>query len=151
MKKTVIVLILLVVVSSGMLFSAEAVNKISVGVITGSPFLFGVTGEYNFGEISAIAAMAYAQNSFLLRFGADYHIGTPVVWGDLKFIPSIGGQLDLFVSIATFVGLGVPVTLSYFLDDIPLKVSLKIGPELLIGGSLFDFDLLASVSGLYMF
>ena len=150
MKKTVIVLILLVVVSSGMLFSAESRQGLGVGLSLGIPFMFAATGEYDFGDVTAHATIGYWDSGFAIRGGADFNLPDPLTYMGVTVYPRIGGNFSLiFQTFSVFV-IGAPVGLAYYLDSIPMRIVLKVGPEFMIAPSLGLF-MVATVSGLYMF
>jgi hypothetical protein len=149
MKRLLLLVIVLLSISSVAVFATQPREGLSIGATTGSPFIIGVTGEYNMGTINATATMGYSSNMFLLRIGADYSLTPSVQWEPYTMYPSVGAHLDLFMGgNFSLIGIGIPATLSYYMGDIPLKLSLRIGPEFLIGTTSF-FDIFASLSALY--
>ena len=150
MKKTVVVLILLVVVSSGMLFSAESRQGLGVGLSLGIPFMFAATGEYDFGDVTANATIGYWDSGFAIRGGADFNLPEPLTYMGVTVYPRIGGNFSLiFQTFSVFV-IGAPIGLAYYLDAIPMRIVLKVGPELMLA-PVFGLSMVATVSGLYMF
>ena len=149
MKRLLLLVIVLLSISSVAVFATQPREGLSIGATTGSPFIFGVTGEYNMGTINATATMGYASNRFLIRAGADYNLTPSVQWEPYTMYPSIGAHLNLYIG-GTFslMSIGTPATLSYYMGSMPLKLSLRIGPELLIS-PVFAFDIAASLSALY--
>jgi hypothetical protein len=149
MKRLLLLVIVLLSISSVAVFATQPREGLSIGATTGLPFIFGVTGEYNMGTINATATMGYASERFLIRVGADYNLTPSVQWEPYTMYPSVGAHLDLFMGgNSSFIGIGLPATLSYYMGDIPLKLSLRIGPELIIGTPTF-LDIFASLSALY--
>lgn len=142
MKKVLLVTVLLLVIGAGAVSAAQPREGIKVGMTLGLPFHIGAMGEYNFGVASASAALGLDTgfvNSFWMRFGGDYNFETPFVnsdWG-LDLYLSVGGHLDILInSWATGVALGIPVTWSWYMDDIPLKIFVKAGPEIYFSGGI---------------
>jgi hypothetical protein len=126
-------------IGSAAVFAAQPREGIKVGLMTGLNFHIGAMGEYNFGPASASAVLGYGFNAFMLRLGGDYNFDTPFVnsdWG-LDLYLSVGGHLDIFISGGAAIALGIPVTWSWYMDDVPLKIFVKAGPELgLTGGGI---------------
>ena len=152
MKKILLVAVLLLLISSAALFAAEPREGIKAGLVTGLPFHIGAIGEYDFGVASASVALGYGYGSFLLRMGGDYHFDKPFVnsdWG-IDLYLSVGGHLDIFIfSGGAEVALGIPVTWSWYMDDLPLKFFVKAGPEIFFNFGGLDF--LGSAGAMYQF
>ena len=150
MRKVLFVIVVILVVSSTAVFAAQPREGIGVGLTTGLPFHIGAMGEYNFGVASANAAIGYGSNAFMIRLGGDYNFPEPFVnsdWG-LDLYLSVGGYFDVLIGPLAFFGLGIPVTWSWYMDDLPLKVFVKAGPELFFGwGSTLQF--MGSIGALY--
>jgi len=149
MKRLLLLVIVLLSISSVAVFATQPREGLSIGATTGIPFIIGVTGEYNMGTINATATMGYSSMMFLLRVGADYNLTPSVQWEPYTMYPSIGAHIDLFMGGTSFIGIGIPATLSYYMGSMPLKLSLRIGPELIIGTNTFLLDISASLSALY--
>ncbi len=153
MKKVLFVMIIVLVISSTAVFAAQPREGIRAGLITGLPFQIGVTGEYDFGVASASAALGYSQGAFLIRLGGDYNFETPFVqsdWG-LDLYLSVGGHFDIYITTLSFFGLGIPVTWSWYMDDMPLKIFVKAGPEIYFGGWASGLGFLGSAGAMYYF
>ena len=153
MKKVLFVMIIVLVISSTAVFAAQPREGVKVGLVTGLPFHIGATGEYNFGVASASAALGYSQGAFLIRLGGDYNFETPFVqsdWG-LDLYLSVGGHFDIFVSLFSAFGLGIPVTWSWYMDDMPLKIFVKAGPEFIFGPGAADIEFFGSAGAMYQF
>ncbi|MGI6433002.1 MAG: hypothetical protein ACOXZ4_03965 [Sphaerochaetaceae bacterium] len=141
MKKLTVILLLLVLIGTSAVFAGKARDGIGAGLVTGIPFHIGATGEYNFGSAYAAADVGYGSNSFLLRLGGGYNFPTPFIqsdWG-LDLYLSVGGNLGLYFSkFATLVSVGIPVTWTWYMDDYPVKIFVKAGPEIIVnwGGAL---------------
>jgi hypothetical protein len=148
MKKNLWMIVVVMAVSSVALFAAAQRDGISVGLRTGSPFQIGVTGEYDFGDMAANATIGY-WDGFLIQGGVDWNLKEPLTYAGMTVYPSIGGSFSLAIGTASAFALGGPVTFDYYLDEFPMKVSFKIGPNLMIA-PVFDFDIVATVSALYL-
>lgn len=150
MKKVLLVTVLLLVIGAGAVSAAQPREGIKVGMTLGLPFHVAAMGEYNFGVASASAAIGYGSSSFMLRLGGDYNFDTPFVnsdWG-LDLYLSVGGHLDMYISgLWNVIAIGVPVTWSWYMDDMPLKIFVKAGPEIFFGGGGLGF--LGSAGALY--
>lgn len=152
MKKVLLLVVLILLVSATAVYAAEPREGIRAGLITGLPFHIGVSGEYNFGQATASVSLGYA-SAFLIRIGGDYNFDKPFVndaWGMALYL-SVGGHLDLLIGSGwNTVALGIPVTWSYYLDDLPMKIFVKAGPEIYfgLGGGL---DFLGTIGALYQF
>ena len=56
------------------------------------------------------------------------HLYSKMIW-DLDLNLSVGGQLDLSFSKGfTIIGIGIPVTWSWYMESLPLKFYAKAGP-----------------------
>lgn len=149
------------------LFAAEPRKGVGVGLTTGIPFHIGPTVEYNFGPATASLALGYMRysllglggaNFFHLRVGGDYNFSTPFIQNDwdLDLNLSVGGQLDLSFSKGfTIIGIGIPVTWSWYMESLPLKFYAKAGPVVEIGSALGTTDValgfFGSAGALYYF
>lgn len=143
MKRVCVIVMLLLLVSATAVSAAEPREGGSAGLVTGLPFHIGATGEYNFGVASASLAFGYSDffaKQMLIRLGGDYNFPEPFVndaW-DVDLYLSVGGQLDLLLFGGSNVfGIGVPVTLSYYFSDPPLKLYAKAAPEMYISGGVY--------------
>ena len=86
----------------------------------------------------------------MLRLGGDYNFDKPFVnndWG-MDLYLSVGGHVDMFIGgFWNVIAIGVPVTWSWYMDDMPLKIFVKAGPELYLSGGGIGF--LGSIGALY--
>ena len=150
MKKVLLVAVLLMVIGVGAISAAQPREGIRVGLMTGLDFHIAAMGEYNFGVASASAAIGYGGRSFMLRLGGDYNFDKPFVnndWG-MDLYLSVGGHVDMFIGgFWNVIAIGVPVTWSWYMDDMPLKIFVKAGPELYLSGGGIGF--LGSIGALY--
>lgn len=145
MKKILCLVVVILLISTAALFAAQPREGIGVGGVTGLPFHIGAAAEYNFGVASAHAALGYQRygwNFFLLQIGGDYNFPDPFInpaW-DMELYLSVGGQLNLYLGSTNLIGLAFPVTWSFFLEDMPLKIFAKAGPEIMFGwGTSLNF------------
>ena len=145
MKKSLCVILLLVVITS-VVFAAQPREKLGVGAVVGLPFHIGAAAEYNFGAASAHAALglygpAAGATFFLIRAGGDYHFPDPFVHNDwnMELYLSVGGQLDINIGATNRVNMSFPVTWSFFMEDLPVKIFAKAGPEITFGGTGIGF------------
>jgi len=128
--------------TSTFVFAAQPRDGFGVGGAIGLPFHIGAAAEYNFGPASANALIgytAYGWNYFTIRLGGDYHLPYSFKNSDLgmELFLSVGGHLGINItSGSSLVTLGLPVTWSWFVEDIPLKVFAKAGPEFYFSGGI---------------
>ncbi len=154
MKKFLLVFVLLIVITTSV-FAAQPVKGVGVGLTTGLPFHIGPTAEYNFGPAYAGMSLGYGYfSSFWLRFEGGYNFPKPFVhndWG-IDLYLSVGGYFDLqFTGGSTFFGIGIPVTWSYTLPKVPVKVYAKAGPEIYFSGWGAGVGFIGSIGGMYIF
>jgi len=157
MKKVLFLIVVILLVSSTVAFAAQPREGIRAGLVTGLPFHIGAMGEYNFGPASVNLSLGYLSyfgfaDFFNLRIGGDYNFPTPFVqsdWG-LDLYLSVGGHFDLFFGGGSVgFALGFPVTWAWYVDDLPLKVFVKAGPEIDVTGGPLTF--FGSAGALYQF
>ncbi|WP_422478102.1 hypothetical protein [Pleomorphochaeta sp. DL1XJH-081] len=138
MRKVLCLVVVLLLLSSVAAFAAQPREGIGVGGITGLPFHIGAAAEYNFGAASANASLGYLRygtNYFQIKLGGDYNFPDPFVqsaW-DMDLYLSVGGQFAIDIGPVAVFSLGIPVTWSFFMENMPLKVFVKAGPELYFG------------------
>ena len=155
MKKVLFLIVVILLVSSTVAFAAQPREGIRAGLVTGLPFHIGAMGEYNFGPASAHAALGFMDaglGAFFIRLGGDYNFPTPFIQSDwnLDLYLSVGGQIDILLgSFWNAFLLGIPVTWSWYMDDIPLKIFVKAGPAIGLTGGGIDF--IGSAGALYQF
>lgn len=153
MKRCLCVLVLLIAATTAV-FAAPPNEGLGVGVITGIPLFIGATSEYNFGPAYAGLSLGYF-DAFWLRLEGGYNVSTPFVNQELgvDLHLSVGGALDLmFSEYGTLFAIGIPVTWSYTMENIPLKFFVKAGPQFLFGGGMGFYPTFAgSAGGMYVF
>lgn len=147
MKKVLCLVVVILLVSTATLFAAQPREGIGVGGVTGLPFHIGAAAEYNFGVASAHAVLGFKSwgsgwNFFHMSLGGNYNFPDPFIqpaW-DMELYLSVGGQLNINLNrLANDISLGIPVTWAFFLEDIPLKIFAKAGPEISFSGGGIGF------------
>lgn len=153
MKKMVVVTLLFLIVGSALVFAAPIKTGLGVGPVIGFPFHIGVTGEYNFGPAYASLDLGYETGAFMLRAGGGYNFPTPFVNSEwpLDLYLSVGGRVGLaFNKWYTGVSIDLPVTWTWYLDNLPLKIFVSAAPSINIpfgvwfvgsAGAMWVFDL----------
>ena len=123
----------------------------------------GITpvGEYNFGPASAYLGLGYYYgwaSYFRLFVGGDYHIPGVFRNDDLNFglVASAGLRLSFDIggkNVGSMMGIGIPITLTYYFDSIPLKVFARTVPELgiALGWGGAGLDMYAELGAMYLF
>jgi predicted small secreted protein len=148
MKKVLLVIALVLVIALPLsAANYSKTNGIGVGVSGGYP-VSGVAVKYGMDDFRLVGTLGYSfASAFALEAGAQYD----VTEFDIDGIPfyvnvgvtgaiSIGGDFGLSVN--------VPVGVSYFFEDFPVEVFLKLGPGVKILPSVaFDFG--GALGGLY--
>ncbi len=125
MKKRLLVVLLVLVVSLASLFAANQRLGIGAGLALRAPFGIGAVGEYDFGPARVNLTLGYAFNAFHLGVGGDYILPGIFQNKDLNFglQASAGGRIDLgFSKGATFINVGIPITFAYYFDSVPIKI-----------------------------
>lgn len=154
MKKFLLVTLLILLVTMTAVFAAQPREGFGVGLSLQAPFGVGAVAEYNFGVASANASIGYVFNAFHIGLGGDYIL--PGLFENsalgLDLQASVGGKLDMgFVKGATILGIGFPISLSYYMESIPLKIFTRAVPEfIMILGVGFDLGMRGEVGAMYL-
>ncbi|HHU88137.1 MAG TPA: hypothetical protein GXZ38_02105 [Spirochaetales bacterium] len=125
MKKRLLVVLLVLLLSLTSLFAANKRLGIGTGLVLRAPFAIGAVGEYDFGPARVNLTLGYQIGSFLLGVGGEYVFPGLFQNNDLNFglKMSVGGRIDLgFSSDYTLIRIGVPVTFAYYFDSVPIKI-----------------------------
>lgn len=152
MKKFLLVALLILLVTVSALSAAEPREGFGVGLSLQAPFGIGAVAEYNFGVATANLSVGYASSAFHLELGGDYNFPGLFVNDNmgLDVQASVGGRLDMyFFSGFTSIGLGIPISLSYYLESIPLKIFTRAIPEFNLSGG-FGFGMRGEVGAMYL-
>lgn len=151
MKKILLVTLLILLVTMTAIFAAQPREGFGVGLSLQAPFGVGAVAEYNFGVASANASIGYVFNAFHIGLGGDYIL--PGLFENsalgLDLQASVGGKLDLGFFGGTLVGIGFPISLSYYLESIPLKIFTRAVPELVIAGGV-SFWMRGEIGAMYL-
>lgn len=141
MKKRLLVVLLVLVVSLTSLFAANQRLGIGAGLALRAPFGVGAIAEYDFGPARVNLTLGYLRvmdlvNTFHLGIGGEYVFSGVFQNNDLNFglKMSVGGKLDLgFAKGITTIGIGIPLTFAHYFDSIPIKIYGSGIPGVLIG------------------
>jgi hypothetical protein len=165
MKKLIVSILLLVIVSSMSLYSAQIVDTVvnplpaesqkwGVGLIMSSPFAIGIMGEYDFGAAVASVALGfdnlYGTGAFMFRMAGQYDFAAPFDNGTFSVYPSAGGHIDLLAGSIFGFRFGGHIALSsYFFRELPLKLYIEVGPSITASAFTTVFDITASMGAVY--
>ena len=165
MKKLIVSILLLVIVSSMSLYSAQIVDTVinplpadsqkwGVGLIMSSPFAIGITGEYDFGAATASVAIGfdnlYGTGAFMFRMAGQYDFDAPFDNGTFSVYPSAGGHIDILAGSLFGFRFGAHIALSsYFFRQLPLKLYIEVGPSITSTALATFFDITASMGAVY--
>lgn len=125
MKKKLLVVLLVLLLSITSLFAANKRLGIGTGLVIRAPFGIGAMTEYDFGPARANLTLGYQMGTFLLGIGGEYVFPGLFQNNDLNFglKMSVGGKIDLgFSSGSTLINIGVPITFAYYFDSVPIKI-----------------------------
>ncbi len=125
MKKRLLVVLLVLVVSLTSLFAANQRLGIGAGLSLRAPFGVGAVGEYDFGVARVNLTLGYLTGMFHVGVGGEYVLPGTFQNNDLNFglQASVGGKIDLgFAKNWTQIIIGVPITLAYYFDSVPIKI-----------------------------
>ena len=131
MKKRLLVVLLVLLLSLTSLFAANKRLGIGTGLVLRAPFGIAAIGEYDFGPARVnltLGYITYFQNKpglFHLGVGGEYVFPGLFQNNDLNYglKMSVGGRIDLgFSQYSTFIVIGVPITFAYYFDSVPIKI-----------------------------
>ncbi|MFA5468279.1 MAG: hypothetical protein WC224_04385 [Sphaerochaetaceae bacterium] len=144
MKKVLLIALLVLVVSTMSIFAANDRLGIGAGLALQAPFRVATVAEYDFGPATIDLSLGYSnllgQSYFHLGINGNYVL--PGLFknaelSDFGLKASVGGRVDLdFSKFVTMVGIGIPVTLAYYFDSVPIKIFARGVPELVIAGGV---------------
>ena len=146
MKKVLLVIALILVIALPL--SAAKTSGIGVGVSGGWP-VSGVAVKYAMDDFRAVGTLGYSFNSaFALEAGAQYDVTEFDIDG-IPFYVNVGVTGAMSLGGGSFgLSVNVPVGVSYFFEDYPVEVFLKIGPGVKILPSV-GFDIGGALGGLW--
>ena len=146
MKKVLLVIALILVIALPL--SAAKTSGIGVGVSGGWP-VSGVAVKYAKDDFRAVGTLGYSFNSaFALEAGAQYDVTEFDIDG-IPFYVNVGVTGAMSLGGGSFgLSVNVPVGVSYFFEDYPVEVFLKIGPGVKILPSV-GFDIGGALGGLW--
>lgn len=142
MKKTVIAIVLILVLSVS-IFSAVGAG-FKIGEPTGL-YLRTYTGSKSF--VGITAAWSFQHDYFLVD--ADYNMVYPRILGDFDFSYGAGAMVGAGKSKLN-IGVRFPLAMNYRFPGVPITVFLEIAPGFKFYPGT-DFDLSGGVGFFYMF
>ncbi|MDD4763812.1 MAG: hypothetical protein PHR58_08150 [Sphaerochaetaceae bacterium] len=149
MKKVLLVMVLVMLVVLPLSAAKyDKSNGIGVGFSGGYP-VSGVAVKYGMDDFRLVGTLGYNYGSaFSIEAGAQYDV-TEFEIAELPFYLNVGvtGALHVRFSGGLGFSVNVPVGVSYFFEDFPVEVFLKVAPG--IGLLPVRFDIGASLGALY--
>lgn len=157
MKRFAVLLLLLLLIGTMSMFAAPSRSGLGVGLSTGLPFHIGPAVEYDFGPAYAALELGYMSlvgtDFFMLKMGGGYNFPTPFIQNDwsVDLYLSVGGNFGLyFMKGFTLFSMDIPVTWTWYMDDIPMKFYVQAGPLLTFSGG-FNALFTGSIGAMYQF
>jgi len=149
MKKALVILLLVccvVVPLSAAKYDKS--NGIGLGVSLGYP-VSGIAAKYGVDDLRFVGTLGYNYGSYVaLEAGVQYDL-TEFAIEDLPFYVNVGGTVAVDIGASYFgLSLNVPVGVSYFLEEYPIELFLKIAPVIQIVPG-FGFTVGGAIGGLY--
>ncbi len=138
MKKVLLIALLVLVVSTMSIFAANDRLGIGAGLALRAPFGIGAVGEYDFGVARVNLTVGYLTGTFHVGIGGEYVLPGIFHNKDLNIglQASAGGKIDLgFAKGFTNIDIGLPITLAYYFDSVPIKIYGSAIPGLAIAVS----------------
>lgn len=163
MKRTLLLLFVLLLGLTA-IFAGEPVTGIGAGLTLGIPFGVHAAGEYNFGPAYAGLEIGYqgefGVDYFSIRAEGGYNFPKPFVnkdWG-MDLYLSVGGKAGIYLGkddytnkLAVAGTLSIPVTWTWYADNLPLKVFVKAGPEIYFTKVMNPLLFSGSAGAMYVF
>ncbi|MHC1692049.1 MAG: hypothetical protein AB9828_03355 [Sphaerochaetaceae bacterium] len=149
MKKALVVLLLVccvVVPLSAAKYDKS--NGIGLGVSLGYP-VSGITAKYGMDDLRLVGTLGYDYGaSVALEAGVQYDL-TEFAIEDIPFYVNIGGTVAVDIGASYFgLALNIPVGVSYFLEEYPIELFLKIAPMISVIPAV-GFHVGGAIGGLY--
>lgn len=152
MKKVILVLALVLVLALPLSAAGYMkTNGIGVGLSGGWP-VSGVAVKYGMDDFRLVGTVGYNFNGgFALEAGAQYDLTEFDIDG-IPFYVNVGVTGAIGVGGNDFVlTANVPFGVSYFFEDFPMEVFLKVGPGIKILPTPIGFDIGVALGGLWYF
>ncbi len=150
MKKVLLVVALILVVALPLSAAKyDKSNGIGIGLSGGYP-VSGIAVKYGMDDLRVVGTLGYRLGSALsLEAGAQYDVAEFDI-EDIPFYVNVGVTGAMHIGFGGGFGLSVnvPVGVSYFFEEYPIEVFLKVAPGVRVRPTI-GFDIGASLGGLY--
>ena len=124
-------------------------NGIGVGLTGGYP-VAGVAAKYGMDDFRLVGTLGYNYGGGVaVEAGAQYDLTEFDIDG-IPFYVNVGVTGAVSIGSTVYLSANVPFGVSYFFEDYPVEVFLKVGPGVRILPSL-GFDIGAALGGLWYF
>lgn len=149
MKKVLLVLALVLVIALPVSAAGYMkTNGIGVGLSGGWP-VSGVAVKYGMDDFRLVGTVGYSFNSaFAIEAGAQYDVTEFDIDG-IPFYVNVGVTASMNIGSGFGATINVPVGVSYFFEDFPMEVFLKVGPGIKLLPAPLGFDIGVALGGLW--
>lgn len=148
MKKVFLVLALVLIIALPVSAAGYMkTNGVGVGLSGGWP-VSGVAVKYGMDDFRLVGTLGYNYNGgFAIEAGAQYD-WTEFDIDGIPFYVNVGVTGAISIGSEFHLSANVPVGVSYFFEDFPVEVFLKVGPGVKILPDL-GFDIGVALGGLW--